>query len=559
MSQANGSWTIIATLLTTILMEKYKFQTMYYGMIHGLLLSMVPLMTLDYFNFFQSFDVHYLSYLVILPIFYVMYWVINKYFTNDYLTINLYNRSHLIRFTKYITLQKEYYPEDINTEYGDIDSLLDNKMGLYSRYIGDEPDLNRQINEKIEFDDKFLNITGYYMWKKKVKDQLDKDKNVIRNASCNYIELNIIKLKGKKIIPNEILDKMRVYINDKTNTITQCYYKILSQKDKENQITPYAHNVDFYDGEKRSFDVLEKQYIKTLFHPKRDELWEMIKNNILNPEFYRNHGQVGRVSLLFYGPPGTGKSTFAYRIAMCLYRHIISLDLRILKKQELYTVLNKPGKLTSYSEMTYDHYVYLFEEFDISIKYLHCRQMDRNRKKNEFYNAMEFLYNMQQTGCIVNKQNVDEMNNDNADRNEIKKDGNGKDETKKDETQEDNLISCERDEFTLRDLLEIFQGPVPFEGMVMLASTNKYEDIKKLCPELFRSGRMTPVYFGYIDKKTLQEISMHFFKKKLGGYLPNEIKIPTSEIIEIALESSQQKCNQFDIFSKKIQKLLDNQ
>ncbi len=93
----------------------------------------------------------------------------------------------------------------------------------------------------------------------------------------------------------------------------------------------------------------------------------------------------------------------------------------------------------------------------------------------------------------------------------------------------------------------------------MLASTNKYDDIKKLCPELFRPGRMTAIHFGYIDKETLQEISMYFFKKKLVGRIPNEIKISTSEIIEVALSSSLQKENQFGHFSKKINELLDRQ
>lgn len=130
-------------------------------------------------------------------------------------------------------------------------------------------------------------------------------------------------------------------------------------------------------------------------------------------------------------------------------------------------------------------------------------------------------------------------------------------EKEKDDKEEDTFVSCERDEFTLRDLLEIFQGPVPFESMIMLASTNKYEDIKELCPELFRPGRMTPIYFGYIDKKTLQEISLYFFKQKLPFRIPQEITIPTSEIIELALKAQQMKANDFDYFSKQIKELLN--
>lgn len=532
MQQLNNTPMIIATLLTTLLMDKFKFQTMYYGMIHGLLISIISMVSLNYLEYdyaimFNKFDVSYLLYVLIIPIFYAIYWKIKGYYKEEYLTINIYSSNYINIFNRYIALNNEYYQQnDANTEFGNVDLQLEYKLqgNLYSP---DDWTLTNQLDQKIEFDDKNLNIKGYFMYKKKTKNQTDKDKNVIKEVSTTYIELNIIKNKPTKLInPKTLLDEMADHVsNTKISTITLVYHKILAQKDEKKNILPYNHAVKFYSGKKEELSTMENRYIKTLFHPKRDELWEIIKNNILNPNYYSDRGQVGRISFLFYGPPGTGKSTFAYRIAMCLFRHIISLDLRILNKTDLYKLLNTPSLLTG-TGYDYTKYIYLFEEFDISVKYLYYKQMNSNRNKNKYLNVMETVYD--------NKIECDDKSKT-----------------------EDEFINCERDEFTLRDLLEIFQGAIPFSQMIMLASTNKYEDIKKLCPELFRPGRMTPIYFGYIDRETLQEISMYFFKKKLQCRIPNDIKAPTSEIIEIALDSSQKKSDQFAHFSKKINELLN--
>lgn len=534
--QSNNIPMIASTLITTVLMEKYKFQPMYYGMLHGLLLSVIPsfLAYQNYLPDFHSLNTQYIWYILPLIIIILICYKFKNYYKGEYLTINIYSNLYIQTFEKYIAFHEDYYPQDTNSEFGNIDAMLEVKLNTGTTYNNNM--LFKQLDHKIEFDDKFLNIKGYYTWKQKIKTQTDKDKNIIRDVSTNYIELNILKT-NKKLYPKQLFADMTQYNEDHSNVHTiLCYYKILAQKDDKNKIVPYTHSIIFHNDKKESLEVMENKYIKTLFHPKRDELWDLIKNNILNLDFYKERGQIGRISILLYGPPGTGKSTFAYRIAMCLFREIVSLDLRILKKPDLYRILNTPGAITGGS-YDYKANIYLFEEFDISIKYLYYKQKNNNKNRKKYLDIIENMY----TKKLPDKED--------------KEDKEDKKETIT--TDEENFINCDRDEFTLRDLLEIFQGPIPFESMIMLASTNKYEDIKTLCPELFRPGRLTPVYFGYIDKQTLQEISLYFFKKKLTYYLPNEIKIPTSEIIELALKAQQQTQKQFEYFSNKLNKLLD--
>lgn len=74
----------------------------------------------------------------------------------------------------------------------------------------------------------------------------------------------------------------------------------------------------------------------------------------------------------------------------------------------------------------------------------------------------------------------------------------------------------------------------------MIATTNKYEEIKSLCPELFRPGRLTPVHFNYITSNVLQQMSRFYFKEDIDGYLPDMIHIPTSQLIELVFEALNQ-------------------
>lgn len=86
-------------------------------------------------------------------------------------------------------------------------------------------------------------------------------------------------------------------------------------------------------------------------------------------------------------------------------------------------------------------------------------------------------------------------------------------------------------ELTVNSLLELIQGPVPLKGAIFIATTNEFDKINKICPALFRSGRLTPIYFGYAESSILQEISLHYYNKTLNIEANLIATIPTSDII----------------------------
>ena len=264
----------------------------------------------------------------------------------------------------------------------------------------------------------------------------------------------------------------------------------------------------------------------TFFFEGKDVLWNYVRTIHEHPEMFDEFGQAARFNMILYGPGGTGKSTFVYRIAMVLMRHIISLDLRYSTKRELYETLyscalrknNNSGFISTNdkkSTFTPKDTVFLFEEFDNCLLEMYIHEKNLNKREQE-----------------KREKDISAMDQ-----------------------------GVKKSDFRVKDLLELFQGPVPITGSIMVATTNDLDSIKEVCPNLFRAGRMTTIYFGYISKKTLQELVTFYFKRPLEIYVPDKMKIPTSEIIELALETKmlplddEEKFRRFEVVLEK--KIID--
>jgi len=98
----------------------------------------------------------------------------------------------------------------------------------------------------------------------------------------------------------------------------------------------------------------------------------------------------------------------------------------------------------------------------------------------------------------------------------------------------------ENDDLTVDSLLDIIQGPCDNPGAIVFAITNKYEQIRDICPRLFRDGRFKPVYFGYPTRDTLDEIVQYYYKRSIMGeqysYIPNIIRISTARLANRAVD-----------------------
>lgn len=574
----NNMCMMASTLISSYAMNKFGVNMLYYGMVHGFILQILMWFLVKKFEL----DLSYLYYLIyIIPvacIALIVYYKWNRKVeeeVNRYLKINFCDADTIKNFNQYVKANKQHYQTDINTDSGDINKLHELHFHLSNPNCSDtlknmltrEAAVTSQmLDAKVLFDDPYLEIKGYYMWRKSEKRVTDAEGKSSKETVLKYIEYNILKYDTKRIEPLDIIEKIKQHVSElNKDKIELNYIKILNNgKEATN------HVVTFYSGKKKPFEKLETKYIKSFFHQEGDALWNLVKNSCLNQKIYKHKGQCGRVSALLYGPPGTGKSTLVYRIAMCMYRQIISLDLRDLSKKQLYQILHNPTK--EYCK-SYKDAVYLFEEIDASIKDLYLRSKKSASATSEYEKRMMSFYGDFRGDFCSDSYKPTYLTIKDKDDEEPKEDKQKTKQEAKQETPHDTRkvtdkytsqydeiqkLTKSRNEFNIRDLLELFQGPVPFEKMIIIANTNKYDEIKDICPELFRPGRLTPIYFGYINKEVLQDISTYFFGKKITEYLPEIIKLPTSQIIELALETSQYSDNQFEQFSKRLNALIDN-
>ena len=367
-----------------------------------------------------------------------------------------------------------------------------------------------QENQSVNFHDEIHKVKGCIVIRSVNPPSSDDPKNA-KPVRCIDLSIENGSLNG-----DEYLNKLESYRDSFTrtdNTITLYMVKVMcSQESTKTDVQ--NHTVTMYKGPKNNQQQRYNDYMLSYFSEHRDKLWKYFSNIHFHPEKFRAFGQEARANMLLYGPPGTGKSAFAYRLAMSLGRHIVSVDLTAVSsnKASVYQIIQR-ASIEGIHRNPQD-YIVLLEEFDIAVMHLH-------KKKNS-----KPTYDLSSYYSDYLERNVDEKD-ENENENEDEKDKKPR-------------VSYGRSarEFELEDLLEILQGPVPIPGSIILATTNKYEEMLKICPALFRPGRLTPVEFGNMNWASLQEMTKHYFGKELIFSPVEKINIPTSDIVENALNSS---------------------
>ena len=542
MTENNDSpiYMAIATLITTQLLQILNISQSMYGPIYAGIEHFIR--TCDYAKVHYEYFLRYetVIFIILIYLIYSNYTNIKNIYNrwrknpDTFITLEIYNDADIQVFNSYTTYFPQFYELPSHVVYGDPNLLIASREYIRNLDIEDMSYYKKSGDGiRINFTDKNFNITGFYMWNK-TQIYIEKDKdNGRRLIELPYITLSIEKTKNADI--NKYFEDISKKCDEMSNNEQKIYHiKIL-----KNNNDIIDNDFMIYSGKKRESQKLKELYIDSFFHKDKSKLWKIIEEIHYKPETFYTFGQTPHIGLLLYGPPGTGKSTFAFRVAMALNRHIISIDLRSIKnKHEIYQIMRRP-LVKGYRYQPKD-VVFIFDEFDLTVFELDAKKKKMSSAYNSWINHIASLETKtikeskeSKETKLVNKiveadvadplglEMVDEI--DDSD-----------DKPKKDYTME--YHGYDTQDLSIEDLLEIFQGPVPLEGAIIFATTNKYEEIRKLCPALFRTGRLTPVSFLNADNIMLKDLCNYFFGKYTDIDISNKEIMP-AQLIELAAES----------------------
>ncbi|MBA42525.1 MAG: hypothetical protein CMF62_00760 [Magnetococcales bacterium] len=494
----------LSLLLSTQIVKRYGLDTFYYGIINETCQELLKLLDLEYVSSLFSEINIILLIISIFTIFsfYVAYTYfktyITKYETMNKSKVNIYDIDDLGVIYEYIIKHPNFFANMKELNIGNLSAILStiikdkNNTSYFLESIKNcklPPD-----GVIIDFNDNNFKCKGKIYWKENIT-QVNREfegTKYVDNVNIPYCCIVMDCKSSQNIL--DYIKYIKDYINKDTYYVTKYYVKILA--DEKGGIKNSIQTI--YDGKHPNFDELEKKFINTFFHEKKSQLWNFIKGIHFEPEKFIDRGQVPRCGIIAYGPPGTGKSSFAYRIARSLNRHIVSVDINSIKtRYDLFQIIKNPV-IDSLSKETKE-VVFIFDEFDLVLKKL----VDKEKRRQSI------LFHQQTDSKIDTVSSSKEQKTE-----------------------------SESTEISIHDILEILQGPVPIEGMIVIATTNDLDAIKEMNPAIVRPGRLTPVYFGNPTKEILNEISMFYYSQSLDLDIEGRISQPTSSIIEIALQNS---------------------
>lgn len=449
---------------------------------------------------------------------------ISKISANHYLIDISNNIPLIITFNSFIKFHPEFYQQKVNHRV-----VIANNMVNSNLLLDDRPDVCIIYDEPVKFEDNIHNVSGYIITDYELKE--------MPNSTVRQIytfKIWIQKSKDQSKVNMQYHTQVQEYMKRQArhgNRVQLYYYKILN----EQLIT---HN--FYDRKLADWDDDVKKLRQEFFSPHKRYLFDVMSQENRNGNWS---------NLILYGEPGTGKSSFVFRLATQLKMSIISVDLSMYidRKRDLYSIFHgnefylpygKGQKLT-----VSQNCIIILEEFDSSIEKI--KQLENififksdtihsyvNNKTSEIGKKVQDAIAEFVQPDIPLSNPMDYLNTrQNA--------NNGLDPLKITNEIFDIVRTITEDNksdiLRLRDLLELFQGPVPIRDRIIVATTNNFEQIKGIIPPLFRPGRLTPICFTYLDWESLVELCKYYFNSELN-MAPFEVAIPTSQITELAIK-----------------------
>lgn len=252
----------------------------------------------------------------------------------------------------------------------------------------------------------------------------------------------------------------------------------------DNQDSPYQHTHQLPPLPPLDGDVLARHEFNSYFHPRRAEILMMIISVQFNKELLLSKSLSTSIGILAHGPPGCGKSLLGFKIARALKRMPISVDLSAVDDMAAaYRLLYRFHIETA--NLDASDVVVLMDEFDEVVT-----RLDEREKELSSVSVSE----------PSSTKNINKQPN----------------------------------RLTINGLLKLLQGPLPHDGSIKVATTNKFDEILNIREAIVRPGRLTPLLCTYPDKVVVDQMSNHFFGVPFDEDIPHLEGTPTSALTAMA-------------------------
>lgn len=452
-------------------------------------------------------------------------------------TLRVFDPDTTDLFQKYISDERNIHMFDMPKELdlGDVDLIVATHTALI-KGLPPPPENRKKRNvvrsatgSWIKFHDTNLGVVGQYSWQHREIADGKTDNNtppppagklslrlpflMIRCSSANEATTADCK-STTEIRCSEYITSIgkwlrQMEVKEKTTFLWHRIYAPAKRSYYGSETDDVTCEV-IYEGPPQPAAVLEK-FMSSFYQKQKPEMWKMLQIVHHEPDRIHELGQFPQIGYILHGPPGTGKSTFGYRVARSLQRHIISVDLRsIQSKKELHRLFKTPqigGQIFRPNQV-----IFMFDEIDQGLEIIWLRSQIYANKQKEWAKKLQ---------CSVQHG-----------------EWTGKEEDAR------ALSQCDENaEVLINDLLAEISGVIPSEGPIYIATTNRFEYIKTLCPALFREQRFKPCYFGYHDLDIIQQICQDYWSKRIEekDIIDHFVPLRPSAVVEMLIGTLQAK------------------
>ncbi len=316
-----------------------------------------------------------------------------------------------------------------------------------------------------------------------LNDSVNAFENVLLSDDV-FMDIKFLEEAGNSAIQYIILKS-----NKKTTREIQEYYnKIKKSYDTESYKKNgkvFVYNGDTQDDQEfREFSLDKYQTFNNLFFKEKDKLIKQL-DNLSNPEFYLKHGIKRKICLLITGKPGCGKTAISSAITKYLGRNMVNIPIsRVESNREIEDILYRREILGTEYDM--NQLTFLFDEIDS------MESKNMLKKKINIEDDDDGEFSGSDTVCKKSfKHDIDD------DKRTI---------------HEALLFKNENDKFNAGIFLNLLDGNIDQENMVIIATAN---DIKNIDPALYREGRLTHIDMDYSGRDEIVQMINYYNKLTL--------------------------------------------